>query len=185
MGWGRMFLLGNFGQQMDIDELQSDIRELRFRLSDHAHSKRRGLRRNEQLEAEVAELRLYLASLLRILRGKEVPSAAELQAMAAPTGATTASSRRRAPVVRTLAYPCSASGWPVTLSISRSRLSGSTISGDGESASATGRSSLPSSLWSVSTVSTSHPLDGRIVSLIKVINASSRASRRPLEYPNR
>lgn len=22
MGWGRMFLLGNFGQQMDIDEIQ-------------------------------------------------------------------------------------------------------------------------------------------------------------------
>jgi ATP-dependent protease ClpP protease subunit len=34
MGWGRWFLLGDWGQQMDIQEQKQEIEELRQQLND-------------------------------------------------------------------------------------------------------------------------------------------------------
>lgn len=72
MGWGRMFLLGDWGQQMDIEDQRQEIQKLRRQM-------RRGgggraapdlSRRVNELEKENDELRLYLASLVRYLGRK-------------------------------------------------------------------------------------------------------------------
>jgi Tfp pilus assembly protein PilO len=79
MGWGRMLLLGNLGQQMDIQDQQDQIAELQDQL--------RGLRvqsstpdlaaRVDQLERELDEMRLYAAALIRYLAEKGVLDKAE------------------------------------------------------------------------------------------------------------
>jgi cell division septum initiation protein DivIVA len=73
MGWGRMLLLGNWGQQMDIEDQRMEIEELRQQLAAGARAGDTTLKnRVAQLEKENGELRLYLASLIRYLRHKGV-----------------------------------------------------------------------------------------------------------------
>ena len=68
MGWGRMLLLGNWGQQMDIEDQRQEIEELRTKLDAGARSGDTTLKnRVAQLEKENNELRLYLASLIKYL----------------------------------------------------------------------------------------------------------------------
>ena len=73
MGWGRMLLLGNWGQQMDIEDQRREIEDLRQQLESGSQvgdttTKSRLVR----LEKENNELRLYLASLIRYLGHKGV-----------------------------------------------------------------------------------------------------------------
>jgi hypothetical protein len=73
MGWGRMLLLGNWGQQMDIEDQKFEIQELRQQLESgasvtDANTKSRII----QLEKENSELRLYLASLIKYLGHKGI-----------------------------------------------------------------------------------------------------------------
>ncbi len=73
MGWGRMLLLGNWGQQMDIEDQRTEIEELRLRIDAGARAGDSTLKnRMAQLEKENGELRLYLASLIRYLGHKGV-----------------------------------------------------------------------------------------------------------------
>ncbi len=73
MGWGRMLLLGNWGQQMDIEDQRMEIEELRQQLATGARAGDTTLKnRVAQLETENSELRLYLASLIRYLGHKGV-----------------------------------------------------------------------------------------------------------------
>lgn len=68
MGWGRMLLLGNLGQQMDIEEQKQEIEELRTQLESGARAGDATLEsRVAQLEKENNELRLYLAAVIRYL----------------------------------------------------------------------------------------------------------------------
>ena len=70
MGWGRMLLLGNWGQQMDIEDLRQEIESLRDQQSDINTGARQAnslQSRVTQLEIENGELRLYLAALVRYL----------------------------------------------------------------------------------------------------------------------
>lgn len=82
MGWGRMFFLGNIGQQLDIEEQREEMRKLRREL----RRSRRGdggeaavalEERVGRIERENDELRLYLAALIRHLgrRGGLDPTA--------------------------------------------------------------------------------------------------------------
>lgn len=75
MGWGRMLFLGNWGQQMDIEEQRQEIESLREQMF-HAGAGSRDTTdlkgRVLQLERENNELRLYLASLVRYLGHKGV-----------------------------------------------------------------------------------------------------------------
>ena len=78
MGWGRMFLLGNIGQQMDLDDMEQEIARLKDRLKadrDHHADADREL---EQLAAEHDELKLYVATILRVLVSKGLVSKDEL-----------------------------------------------------------------------------------------------------------
>ena len=79
MGWGRMFLLGNPGQQMDIEDQRNEIRSLRREMS---RARRDGgggkaAARIDALERENDELRLYVAALIRQLGAKGVLDPAE------------------------------------------------------------------------------------------------------------
>lgn len=80
MGWGRMLLLGNWGQQMDIEDQRREIEGLRQQLESNATTKDTTLKsRIARLEKENNELRLYLASLIRYLGHKKVLSQSEFQ----------------------------------------------------------------------------------------------------------
>ncbi len=71
MGWGRMLLLGNYGQQMDIEDQRQQIEELQSQISGFRQRGASELAaRVQQLEAEVDELRLYMAALIRHLAAK-------------------------------------------------------------------------------------------------------------------
>ncbi len=72
MGWGRMFLLGDWGQQMDIQEQRREIESLRHEMRHRRPDRGEGdlSVRVDRLERENDELRLYLASLVRYLGNK-------------------------------------------------------------------------------------------------------------------
>jgi len=82
MGWGRMLLLGNWGQQMDIEDQRQEIEELRQQLDAGARAGDATLKnRVAQLEKENGELRLYLASLIRYLGHKGVLNQGEFRTL--------------------------------------------------------------------------------------------------------
>lgn len=71
MGWGSMFLLGNIGQQMDIEDQKSELERLREQFISHTHEPDNSVEaRIARLEKENGELKLYLAALIRYLEHK-------------------------------------------------------------------------------------------------------------------
>lgn len=72
-----MFLLGNLGQQLDIEDQRRDLEALRDDLS----RQRPGVDadRLNRLERENAELRLYLAALVRYLVAKGTINPSDFQ----------------------------------------------------------------------------------------------------------
>ncbi len=78
MGWGRMLLLGNLGQQLDIHDTQQALAQIDHRLQAGAkfdHETADFLRR---LARENTELKLYLAAIIRLLVAKGQITPAEL-----------------------------------------------------------------------------------------------------------
>jgi len=83
MGWGRMLLLGDWGQQMDLEDQKREIESLRREMR-HASSDRGDIDLNnrvKQLERDNDELRLYLASLVRYLGNKGILQKEEFQTL--------------------------------------------------------------------------------------------------------
>lgn len=78
MGWGRMLMLGNFGQQLDIGDLNSEIAGMRNAVASNEDVDREQGQRIEQLHRENRELKLYLATLVRLLVSKGVLQAEEV-----------------------------------------------------------------------------------------------------------
>jgi hypothetical protein len=78
MGWGRMLLLGNVGQQLDIGDLNKEIAGMRNAVASNEGVDREQERRIEQLHRENRELKLYLATLVRLLTSKGVLKAEEV-----------------------------------------------------------------------------------------------------------
>ena len=72
MGWGRMLLLGNVGQQLDIGDLNGAIGEMRNAFDQNQDLDRAQARSIELLKSENRELKLYLATLIRLLVSKGV-----------------------------------------------------------------------------------------------------------------
>jgi hypothetical protein len=66
-----MLLLGNWGQQMDIEDQRREITHLRKEMRRQARAAGADVaRRLEELEAENDELKLLMATLIRYLVGK-------------------------------------------------------------------------------------------------------------------
>ena len=78
MGWGRMLLLGDIGQQMDLGDLEREVADLRDRLKAGRARHAAADRELERLAADHDELKLYVAAILRALVSKGVVSRAEL-----------------------------------------------------------------------------------------------------------
>ncbi|MCX7428400.1 MAG: hypothetical protein NTW96_22570 [Planctomycetia bacterium] len=87
MGWGRTLLLGDIGNRLDIADTERDVERLKQEIS---QAFRVDMSQDEKIEAlvrENGELKLYLASLIRLLVAKGSVSEAELQAMVAAVDA--------------------------------------------------------------------------------------------------
>lgn len=83
MGWGRALLLGDIGNRLDIADTERDIARLKREI---AGAFRKDMSQDDmirRLAVENAELKLYLASLVRLLVRKGSVSTDELQAMVA------------------------------------------------------------------------------------------------------
>ena len=78
MGWGRMLLLGNFGQQMDLDDHETAIDGLRRQLERSTDKLTRTSAELRSLQAENDELKLYVAALFRVLLAKNLVTHREL-----------------------------------------------------------------------------------------------------------
>ena len=81
MGWGRMLLLGNVGQQLYIGDLNQEIAGMRDLVASNEKVDREQARNIEQLQGENRELKLYLATLLRLLVSKGVLQSGEVDVM--------------------------------------------------------------------------------------------------------
>ena len=81
MGWGRTLFLGDIGNRLDIEDTERDIDALKRELGG---SYRKDMSQDKKIEAlarENAELKLYLASLARLLMTKDIITPDELRAM--------------------------------------------------------------------------------------------------------
>lgn len=79
MGWGRMLLLGNVGQQLDIGELNNAIGGMQQTVAENDSVDREQGRAIERLQKENRELKLYLATLMRLLVARGVLKPEEIE----------------------------------------------------------------------------------------------------------
>lgn len=79
MGWGRFLLLGNLGQQLDIQDREREMDSLRARVDEQWSEDMNQNAQIQTLHADVRELKLYCASLLKLLAAKNVATEDELK----------------------------------------------------------------------------------------------------------
>ena len=79
MGWGRMLLLGNVGQQLDIGDLNGEIAGMQNAFLENQQVDLEQAQSIALLRRENQELKLYLATLLRLLVSKGVLKAEEVE----------------------------------------------------------------------------------------------------------
>lgn len=78
MGWGRMLLLGNVGQQMDIDDLTGYLNQAITELNQNKKHDQRQTAQIAELQVENQQLKLYTLGLVRLLRAKGVLTETEI-----------------------------------------------------------------------------------------------------------
>ncbi len=81
MGWGRTLLLGDIGNRLDIGDTERDIAHLKRKMSGAVGKDMSQDRQIAALMTENAELKLYLAAVVRLLVAKGAISGEELKAM--------------------------------------------------------------------------------------------------------
>lgn len=72
MGWGRMMLLGNVGQQLDIQDLENAIGQMQADVARTQNLDRTQEQSIDELTREVHEIKLYLATVVKLLVAKGV-----------------------------------------------------------------------------------------------------------------
>jgi hypothetical protein len=79
MGWGRYFLLGDLGQQLDLQDRQREMENLRGQLD--SQFSRDASQDNEihALRRQFQELQLYMGAVVRLLIQKGLVSEAEIK----------------------------------------------------------------------------------------------------------
>ena len=80
MGWGRMMLMGNVGQQLDIQDLGNTVSQLQTVLEQTQNLDLQQERTLDELRTENRELKLYLATLVHLLVAKGLIQQAEVDA---------------------------------------------------------------------------------------------------------
>lgn len=81
MGWGRMFLLGNVGQQMDIEEVKDYLNEAISEINKNQEVDLEQAAEIKKLKKENQELKLYTLGLVRMLVSKGILSELELESL--------------------------------------------------------------------------------------------------------
>lgn len=81
MGWGRTLLLGDIGNRLDIEDTERDISILMDQLNGSFEKNMSQDRKIAELISENAQLKLYLAALIRLLKSNKVITEAELVSM--------------------------------------------------------------------------------------------------------
>ncbi len=79
MGWGRMLLLGDVGQQLDLSDLTGEVARMQNAFANNEDVDREQGEAIKQLQAENRELKLYLATLIRLLVAKVVVKSEEVE----------------------------------------------------------------------------------------------------------
>ena len=79
MGWGRYLLLGNLGQQLDIEDQKAEIDRLREAVLSGRPAGSGSTEALNRLQAEIDELRLYLAAVIRTLVSKGIVTQSEMK----------------------------------------------------------------------------------------------------------
>jgi hypothetical protein len=82
MGWTRTLLLGDIGNRLDIGDVESDLQFLRQRLRENIIDDESQAEELERLRGENEEMKLVLATLIRLLATKGVIDEAEIRAVA-------------------------------------------------------------------------------------------------------
>ncbi|MEE2907370.1 MAG: hypothetical protein VX527_05995 [Planctomycetota bacterium] len=80
MGWGRTLLLGDVGNRLDIADTERDIKYLHQKITNKSKVDQQQEVRLTELEIENDQIKLYLASLIRLLVSKGTLSQDELHA---------------------------------------------------------------------------------------------------------
>jgi hypothetical protein len=83
MGWGRTLFLGDIGNRLDIADAERDIRRLKRELDDATRARASQTELVNALSAENAELKLYLASIVRLLVQRGTLSREDIESMVA------------------------------------------------------------------------------------------------------
>ena len=83
MGWGRMLLLGNVGQQMDISDLNAYLGKAMRELERNGEVDRQQAEEIARLKRENQELKLYTLGIIRLLAAKGVVTDAEVNQLVA------------------------------------------------------------------------------------------------------
>jgi len=78
MGWGRTLLLGDIGTQLNVNDVESDVAEVRRVLENQQADHQTLEAAVESLQRENHELKMYLATLIRLLVTKNVLTQDEL-----------------------------------------------------------------------------------------------------------
>ncbi len=81
MGWGRTLLLGDIGNRLDIEDTERDIANLRSKISRFSRKDKSQDEQIIDLANENAELKLYLAALIRLLTAKGAITPGDLETM--------------------------------------------------------------------------------------------------------
>jgi hypothetical protein len=80
MGWGRMLLMGNVGQQLDIGDVENAVHEMQSAFLENQQVDLKQERSIAELRRENQELKLYLATVVRLLVSKGVLKPEEVEA---------------------------------------------------------------------------------------------------------
>ena len=80
MGWGRMLFLGNVGQQLDIGDVENAVTEMQSAFLENQQVDLKQQRNIAELRRENEELKLYLATVVRLLVSKGVLKPEEVEA---------------------------------------------------------------------------------------------------------
>ena len=79
MGWGRMMLFGNVGQQLDISDLENVVGEMQGAFLENQRTDLDQAKALSELRRENQDLKLYVATLVRSLVSKGVVKPEEIE----------------------------------------------------------------------------------------------------------